>query len=309
MTSALFNPPTLIQTETYAELPKELRFPSKIANGFAEGQPPGSSLNSVLEGPSFDLDGNLWCVDIPNGRILKLDKNKQFHLICEYDGWPNGLKIHKDGRIFIADYKHGIMILDPVNGKIKPYLVRANLERFKAINDLFFAQNGDLYFTDQGLTGLHDPSGRVFRLKEDGSVQCLIANAPSPNGLVMNLDESALYVAVTRGNAIWRLPLMADGSTSKVGIFIQLSGGGGPDGIALNQDGGLVVAHIGLGAIWIFDKMGQPLYRIQSNKGLHTTNIAYGGENNKDLFITESETGSILKAKLDISGKKMFSHF
>jgi gluconolactonase len=195
-----------------------------------------------------------------------------------------------------------------VNGKIKPYLVRANLERFKAVNDLFFAQNGDLYFTDQGLTGLQDPSGRVFRLKPDGSVQCLISNAPSPNGLVMNLEENALYVAVTRGNAIWRMPLLSDGSTAKVGIFIQLSGGGGPDGIALNQEGGLVVAHIGLGAIWIFDKMGQPKYRVQSNNGLHTTNIAFGGINNSRLFITESETATILKVDLDIPGKFMYSH-
>jgi len=308
MSFSFFNPPYVIYTETYAVLPEDLRKPSKIASGFAEGQPPGSALHSVLEGPSFDLDGNLWCVDIPNGRILKVDQKRQFHLICEYDGWPNGLKIHNDGRIFVADYKNGIMLLDPVNGKIKPYLVRANLERFKAVNDLFFAQNGDLYFTDQGLTGLQDPSGRVFRLKPDGSVQCLISNAPSPNGLVMNLEENALYVAVTRGNAIWRMPLLSDGSTAKVGIFIQLSGGGGPDGIALNQEGGLVVAHIGLGAIWIFDKMGQPKYRVQSNNGLHTTNIAFGGINNSRLFITESETATILKVDLDIPGKFMYSH-
>ncbi len=33
--------------------------------------------------------------------------------MSEYDGWPNGLKIHKDGRIFITDYKRGIVLLDP----------------------------------------------------------------------------------------------------------------------------------------------------------------------------------------------------
>ncbi len=308
MPASLFAPPALIETEVYAELPPELRAPSKIARGFAEGQPPGSALTSVLEGPSFDRDGNLWCVDIPNGRVLKIDQERRFHLVCEYDGWPNGLKIHRDGRIFIADYKHGIMLLDPVNGRIAPYLERANLERFKAVNDLFFARNGDLYFTDQGLTGLHDPTGRVFRLRPDGEVQCLISNAPSPNGLVMNLEESALYVAVTRANAIWRLPLMANGSTAKVGVFIQLSGGGGPDGVALDADGGLAVAHIGLGAVWIFDAAGEPLHRVRSCKGKHTTNLAYGGPDGRDLFITESATGSILRARLPIAGKPMYSH-
>lgn len=308
MSVSLFAPPVLIEAEPYAALPDELRMPSKIASGFAEGQPPGSALTSVLEGPSFDRDGNLWCVDIPNGRVLRLDTERQFHLVCEYDGWPNGLKIHRDGRIFIADHKHGIMLLDPVNGRIEPYLVRANLERFKAVNDLFFASNGDLYFTDQGLTGLHDPSGRVFQLRPDGAVTCLIDNVPSPNGLVMNLDESALYVAATRGNCIWRIPLLSNGTTAKVGLFIQLSGGGGPDGIALNTDGGLVVAHIGLGCVWVFDKAGQPRYRVQSRTGLHTTNVAFGGANGAELFITESETGTILRAKLDTPGKAMYSH-
>ena len=89
---------------------------------------------------------------------------------------------------------------------------RANLERFKAVNDLFFASNGDLYFTDQGLTGLHDPTGRVFRVRAGGQIDCLLDNIPSPNGLVLDPSETILYVAVTRANAIWRVPLMRDGS-------------------------------------------------------------------------------------------------
>ena len=103
MSAALYAPPDVVETEVYASLPDELRRPSCIASGFAEGQTPGSAMTSVLEGPSFDREGNLWCVDIPNGRVLKLDRERRFHLVCEYDGWPNGLKIHRDGRIFIAD--------------------------------------------------------------------------------------------------------------------------------------------------------------------------------------------------------------
>ena len=57
--------------------------------------------------------GNLYCVDIPWGRVFRIDPKGEFTLIAEYDGEPNGLKIHRDGRIFIADYKHGIMVLDP----------------------------------------------------------------------------------------------------------------------------------------------------------------------------------------------------
>jgi len=73
--------------------------------------------------------------------------------VTQYDGWPNGLKIHRDGRIFIADYKRGLMILDPGTGKVEPLLETAFSEGFKGLNDLHFADNGDLYFTDQGRAG------------------------------------------------------------------------------------------------------------------------------------------------------------
>lgn len=304
----MFAPPKDIETEIFARLPDAFRGVDP-RNEWVAAQPVGSPPHSVLEGPSFDRDGNLWCVDIPNGRVFRVTPDGRFDLVAEYDGWPNGLKIHRDGRIFIADYKHGIMLLDPVSGKVTPYLVRANLERFKAVNDLFFARNGDLYFTDQGMTGMHDPTGRVFRVHADGRVECLLDNVPSPNGLVMNLDETMLFLAVTRGNCVWRVPLRRDGGVAKVGIYIQLSGGwGGPDGLALDEAGGLAVAHVGLGTVWVFDARGEPKYRVRSCAESHTTNVAYGGPDGRTLFITESGSGTILKARLETAGKPMYSH-
>lgn len=302
-----FTPPPVVETRVFASLPEGYK--NVGPSEWADGQPAGSPSHSLLEGPSFDREGNLYCVDLVNGRIFRISPAGDFNVVAQYDGWPNGLKIHKDGRIFIADYKHGIMLLDPVNGRIEPYLVRAHLERFKAVNDLFFAQNGDLYFTDQGLTGLHDPTGRVFRVRPDGQVRCLLDNVPSPNGLVMNLEETMLYVAVTRGNCVWRVPMTRDGSVTKVGIFIQLSGGwGGPDGLALDAQGRLAIAHVGLGTVWIFDALGEPVYRLKSCTGMHTTNVAFGGPDNKSLFITESGSATILTAELDVPGKRMYSH-
>ena len=77
-------------------------------------------------------------------------------------------------------------------------------------------------------------------------IDCVLDNVPSPNGLVMNLDETMVYLEVTRGNCIRRVPLRRDGGVAKVGIYIQLSGGwGGPDGLALDAAGSLAVAHVG----------------------------------------------------------------
>src|SRR5690606_23426608 len=124
-------------------------------NPWVAAQPKGAPAHSLIEGPSFDRNGTLYCVDIPNGRVLRVSPAGEFSVVTQYDGWPNGLKIHRDGRIFIADYMHGIMVLDPVSGRVEPYLTRWGAEGFKGINDLFFSAEGDLYFTDQGATGLH----------------------------------------------------------------------------------------------------------------------------------------------------------
>jgi gluconolactonase len=303
----VFPPPQEIKTEVFAALPDEYRRARNTV--FSDINRGGRPIHSFLEGPSFDRDGNLYVVDIPHGRIFRVSPSGQFALVAEYDGEPNGLKIHRDGRIFITDYKNGIMVLDPKAGTVVPLLERRWTERFKGVNDLFFAANGDMYFTDQGQTGLQDPTGRVYRLTTAGRLELLLGNVPSPNGLVTNLDETALLLAVTRGNCIWRVPLLPDGSTTKVGLFIQLSGGpGGPDGLALDTEGNLAIAHIGLGSVWLFDRFGQPLFRIRSCAGTLVTNIAYGGPDRKTMYIIESETGTILQAKMPTAGREMFSH-
>jgi gluconolactonase len=304
----MFAPPQDITTQVFARLPDKYRR-SDADNAWAIVNRRGAPVDSFLEGPSFDRDGNLYVVDIPYGRIFRVSPAGEFDLVAEYAGEPNGLKIDRDGRIVITDYMHGLMVLDPTRGTVKPLLERRWSERFKGVNDLVFARNGDIYFTDQGQTGLHDPTGRVYRLRADGTLDLLVGNVPSPNGLVLNASEHILYVAATRGNSIWRVPLMPDGTVSKVGIFVQLSGSlGGPDGLAMDADDNLAIAHAGLGSVWLFSRTGEPLYRVRSCEGLTTTNVAYGGAGNRTLFITESESGCILKAQMPVAGRPMVSH-
>jgi gluconolactonase len=266
-------------------------------------------VDSFLEGPSFDRDGHLWCVDIPFGRIFRIDPKGEWELVVQYDGWPNGLKIHKSGWIFIADYKRGLMLLDPKSGKIETYLATAFSEGFKGLNDLHFADNGDLYFTDQGQSGIADPSGRVYRLRSNGELQRLVDNAPSPNGITLNTGNTHVYVAITRSQQIWRLPLMAGGTLSKTGVAIQLSGGhAGPDGIETDEQDGLAVCHLGVG-VWRFDSNALPTHLVHAGKHHRLmTNIAYGGPKRSTLHITDSLNGEILTAEMPAPGKRMFAH-
>jgi len=302
----VFDPPKRLTTEVAYRLPEKYR--NKRRTSWSDPNRLLEPVDSFLEGPSFDREGNLYFVDIPFGRIFRLAPSGNCDLVAEYDGWPNGLKIHRDGRIFICDYKRGLLVLDPKSGKVDPILATRNSEAFKGLNDLIFARNGDCYFTDQGQTGMHDPSGRVFRLSDNGRLDCLIDNIPSPNGIVLNLAENRLFVAVTRQNAVWRAPLQADGSASKVGTYIQLSGGSaGPDGMALDEEEGLIVCQVGIG-IWRFDRHGVPTHLIQACEGHHTTNVAYGGPDRRTLYITESDTGTIQKVQMPVPGKVMYSH-
>ena len=303
-----FAPPTEITAEVFARVPDEL-----APDGTSEWgaiQHPGKSFRAFLEGPSFDREGNLFCVDICHGRVLRCDPDGNFSVAAQYDGEPNGLKIHSDGRIFIADHAHGIMVMDPVSGHIEPFLTRPALERFYGVNDLHFASNGDLYFTDQGQSGLHNAYGRLFRLTASGQLDCLISNIPSPNGLVFNETETQLFLAVTRMNAVWRVRFLPGGqAVVKTGTFIQLSGGlAGPDGLALGEGGELVIGHMGLGTVWVMSRLGEPMFRIRAPEGLLTANCAFGGPEGKHLYITEAETSTVLRAELPFRGMPMFAH-
>ncbi|HXJ08243.1 MAG TPA: SMP-30/gluconolactonase/LRE family protein, partial [Burkholderiales bacterium] len=204
------------EVRTFTSLPAKFRRRQRSA--WSDPNRQGAALDCFLEGPSFDREGNLWCVDIPFGRVFRVDKKGDWELAVQYEGWPNGLKIHKDGRIFICDYRKGLLRFDPKRGKIEAVLETAFSEGFKGLNDLHFADNGDLYFTDQGQSGIADPSGRVYRLRASGELQRLVTNAPSPNGITLNNKNSQVYVAVTRSQQIWRLPLMSGGTPSKTGV-------------------------------------------------------------------------------------------
>lgn len=301
----LFAPPKDVPTTVHARLPDQFR--RKRRNSWTDANQRGAEIDSFLEGPAFDRAGNLWVVDVPFGRVFKIAPDGAWTLALEYDGEPNGLAFHRDGRGFLADYKNGILAFDPASGKTEPILPRRYSERLKGPNDLVFARNGDLYFTDQGQTGQHDPTGRVYRLTAAGRIECLVDTIPSPNGIVLNADESAIFIGVTRANAVWRIPLMLDGGVSKVGTFVQLSGGVGPDSMAIDAEDGLLVCHIGLGTVWHFNKLGEPLHRIRSCAGLGTTNCTFGGKDGKSLFITEGMSGQVLRAALPVKGASLYS--
>jgi len=92
------------------------------------------------------------------------------------------------------------------------------------------------------------------------------------------------------------LTFAPDGAVVRMGVQIQLSGGRGPDGMAMDAAGHLFVAHASLGAVFVVSPHGEPLARIASCRGRTTTNVALTPDG-QSLVITESATGTVLRAR------------
>lgn len=295
-----FRPPEILESTVFARLPDALREPG--GSEWGEANRRGLRTDSFLEGPALDADGTLWLVDIPFGRIFRVSSWGQWTQAVRYEGWPNGMKAMPDGTMLVADYRNGLLRIDPRDGRIEPLLARRHSESFKGLNDLCVARDGTIYFTDQGQTGLHDPTGRVYRFTPPAAgraarLDCLLDMVPSPNGLVLDPTETVLYVAATRANAVWRVPLMPDGGVAKVGVFCTLFGAGGPDGLAMDAQGRLYVAHVSLGHVFVFSPRGELTHAVRSCAGHAVTNLVLDPANGR-MLITESETGTVLQAPL-----------
>ncbi len=303
-----FPAPQDIQTRVFARLPGRYREPR--TTGWSKANKGGQALDSFLEGPCFDGQGRLIVTDIPNGRVFRIAAHggEDWDRVAEYDGWPNGLKVRDDGSLLVADYRRGLVSIDPRTGEVTEVLPGVRSESFKGVNDLCLAGDGAIFFTDQGQTGLQDASGRVYRWTQDGSLHCLIDTCPSPNGVVVDPAGRFAYVAVTRACQIWRLPLTRDATVSKAQLFCQLPGGvSGPDGLALDAEGGVLVADPGHGAIWRLDRFGVPTHRFVSCAGRTITNLCFGGGDPARIYMTEAETGQVLCAEAPFPGQSLAS--
>jgi gluconolactonase len=294
--------PALVRDiETFTRLPDRWRR-AGVRSAWADANRGGQPTDSFLEGPVFDTAGNLFVTDIPFGRIFRIDMHGGWELVAEWDGEPNGAKFLNDRQLLVTDYRNGLMTVDVMRGTVRPFLERRNSERFRGVNDLLFDRAGNLYFTDQGQTGLHDPTGRLYRLRPSGQLDLLLSNVPSPNGVALSPDERVLYLAVTRGNQVWRVPLQEDGSVTKVSAFFTSYGPSGPDGLAVDAAGRVIVANPGLGLVWVLSQQAEPELVLKSRAGASLTNVAFGGPERRTLYCTESVSGSILHAVLDQPG-------
>lgn len=94
--------PPIIKAEVHVRVPDHLRCTRDTE---WRGGSTKTFKNIFLEGPVADDAGNLYVVDVPYGRILRIGPSKDITVSGEWDGEPNGLVGTTDGKLIVADYK------------------------------------------------------------------------------------------------------------------------------------------------------------------------------------------------------------
>jgi gluconolactonase len=256
-------------------------------------------MESFPESPTVGPDGELYVVDVAWGRIFNITNRGEVRVVLDYDGEPNGLAFASDGSAMIADYRRGLLSVSIDMGRWQPprvHLRAMSGHSFQGLNDVLIVPvSGATFLTDQGDSGLHDPSGQVLRVGADGSATELLGGIPSPNALAYDDNSDCLYVAVTRDNAVWRIPHPTSGRANRAGRYLQLSGGIGPDGLCLGPGSSLFVTHLGLGAVYGFDCTGILRLVIDCRPHLEPTGVVCDG---RRLIITEASASSVLTADI-----------
>ena len=290
--------PRAVVAELFTALPDALHYRGEPTE-WVRTTRPGKRLHSFLEAPCFDQAGDLWLVDVPYGRLFRVTPDGGWTIAYQYDGEPHGLARLPDGRFALTCYRHGLLALDPAAGRHSVLCSRSNTEAFRGLSDITRAPNGDLWFTDPGRSSLSDPTGRLFRLRAgQARPDLVLANLPYPNGVAVSPDGVFVYVAVTRANAVWRLLADApDPVWPMVGVHLHLSGGLGPDGMAIDAEGRLAVAQSQIGRAWIFDCWGDPLCRVHVPGGTWTTAVAFSPDG-QWLVIVEAQQGALYRVRL-----------
>jgi lactonase len=274
---------------------------------------------AFLEGPAFDRQGNLFVSSIFDSRIIKITPNKQVSVILKQDGLlPDGIAIHKDGRLFIACLSGKLAVVNPDGSNFS--VIEANYQGFpKSMNDLVFDAQGNLYITDfiGNISGL---AGGVYRYSADmKTVHQVVKNLAAANGIGLVPASNVLWVSETCNNALHRIELLKDGITinpiAGAGIPYRFTGGpGGCDSMAIDEAGHIYQALIFQGRLLIFSPNGVPIAQVlipgrDEGKLLRTTNIAFKPGTDQ-AYVTASGKGGawIYTFKGLAKGLTLYSH-
>lgn len=288
------------------------------------------------EAPVVMADGSVIVVEIAAGRITRVLPDGSTHIVAEPGGGPNGLAIGPDGRLYVCnnggfDYiergglliPHGqakeysggrIEVVDLATGAVETLYKDGDFGcRLRGPNDIVFDAHGGFWFTDHGKTRERerDVTG-IFYAKADGShLAEVIFPSENPNGIGLSPDGMMLYAAETYTCRLMGFVVTAPGI---VDLTAGLGGPGIPlyrpagykffDSLGVEENGNICVATIGESGITVIAPNGQPVEFVPTPDPF-TTNIAWGGADMRNAYVTLSGSGRLAKMRWPRPGLKL----
>jgi gluconolactonase len=283
----------------------------KLAGGF-----------EFVEGPVWNAEGGYLLFSDPNtNTIYRWSPDGQVSVYRTKSGYAgvdigeyhqpgsNGLAFDREGRVTIDQHGNRRVIRVERTGAITVLADRYEGRRLNSPNDLVYRSDGTLYFTDPpfGLPkafsdpGKETPWSGVYRLR-DGQLSLLTRDLTGPNGIAFSPDEKTAYVDDwdPRHKVIMAYDVRADGGFENGRVFYDITrsepGEDCWDGIKVDALGNVYAA--GPRGVYVLSPAGKLLGLITPPE--HVANMAWGGEDNRTLFLTAS-TG-LYRVRMSVAG-------
>jgi gluconolactonase len=261
---------------------EEAAKPRKVASGL--GWP---------EGPTVLPDGRLLFVESYRSQLTVVGADGETRQFAYVAGAPNSCVLGAGGEIYLCQnggtvgpWRAAEMSVPSIQrvregGKVEILLTEVEGIALNGPNDLVFAADGRLIFTDPGTYNPADPDmSYIFALAPDGSARVVIAfpEPVFPNGLVVEADGSIVWGESYTGHVRrWRL----DGAIEDLGRMP----GANPvlDGMKIGADGRLYVTDLVAAGLHVLAPDGAIEGFIAC--GAAPTNCAFAGET---LWVTDA---------------------
>ena len=271
----------------------------ELGDGFGGDQGPA-------EGPLWWKEGGfLLFSDIHNNRRMKWAAGEGMSVFHEPTNRANGLTRDLQGRLLACEHDSRRVSRREPDGTITVVASSYQGRPLNRPNDVVVKSDGCIYFTDpwtsplaptqfdQGFSG-------VFRVTPDlGTLTLLVGDFVVPNGLAFSPDESVLYVNDSRRGHIRAFEMQPNGTLARASdrVFADLRGErpGVPDGMKVDVEGNIYCG--GSGGVWVLDPSGKHLGTIVHGAPA-TTNVGFGGDDWKTLFITTRNSVSSIQLKI-----------
>ena len=250
--------------------------------------------NPIWKSKSILGEGTLWVkehnsiyfVDIKKKRIHVLNiknKKKKIIKVDKLIGFISHLK--KD--LFFLGLQGELRIVNLITNQIiKSIPIEKKLPNNR-INDGKTDTKGRLWFGTMDNLERSIKSGSLYCLDENLKLHKVDKNYYITNGPAF-LDEYNFFHTDSRKKSIYKIKINKNLKVIKKKIFIKFKlNEGAPDGMTLDKNKNLWVAHFHGACISVFNKQAKLIHRIQF-PAKNITNCIFGGKNNSELFVSSA---------------------